>query len=136
MKEISKEKGLDIEVSSAGILTADGLPMSVNSEEALAEKGIGLKGFSSTQLTREIAEDADLIITMSESHKKAASEYFGGEDKVYTLSEFAGESGNMEIRDIRDPYGLPLDYYIECRNDIEERIVKMAEKLTDEVKGI
>ena len=65
-------------------------------------------------------EESDLVLCMTEVHKMALSR-FG--DKVYTLSEFAGEEG-----EISDPFGSNIFTYRRCASEIYELVKKVCEK--------
>ena len=47
-------------------------------------------------------------------------------DRVYTLLEYAGSSG-----DISDPYGGDLEEYEEVAQEIYDALVDVAEKIAD-----
>jgi protein-tyrosine phosphatase len=46
--------------------------------------------------------------------------------KIFTLNEYVGEAG-----DIADPYGADLDTYRETYKIIDNRILRLIEKLKD-----
>jgi len=64
---------------------------------------------------------ADYIITMTESQKNEVVRHFGNE-KVFTIKEIAGETG-----DIDDPYGMDLDEYVMTFSEIRKLIQKVEE---------
>ncbi|MBN1863549.1 MAG: hypothetical protein JW808_01475, partial [Victivallales bacterium] len=57
----------DITVSSAGTSTADGMPPSRHSVEALKEHGIDISGHRSTGLTVELLKRSDMVVAMTTS---------------------------------------------------------------------
>jgi len=89
MRAFAQKEQLDCEVRSAGVLAWDGHPISPHSADILREKGIDER-MTSSQLTGETVEWADLILTMTSSHKETVIRRFPeAVDKVYTLKEFA-----------------------------------------------
>jgi protein-tyrosine phosphatase len=64
--------GIEAEVSSAGQLDA-GVPASSGSVRAMAARGIDLDTHRSRVMTRELVEDADLVVCMARSHLREAA---------------------------------------------------------------
>lgn len=105
------------EVSSAGVCAADGWPASDHSVEALREKGIDISGLTSTTLTPELIEEADLLITMTDGHRQAIlAAAPQSEDKVFLLKSFGVAQC---AADIDDPVGGSLDLYRQVRDEID-----------------
>ncbi|MDK2917545.1 MAG: protein arginine phosphatase [Candidatus Petromonas sp.] len=130
LKELIKEseyKDEEIRVISAGTWAIEGQKANEKAIQAMKEKNIDLTGHRSTPLTKEIAEKADLILTMTQNHKnqilKALPEMEG---KVYTLKEFAGDKGEL---DIMDPYGQSIKVYKQTAEEMEKLLKKTLEKI-------
>ncbi len=110
----------DYEVLSRGLYVPEEIGASFFSIKAMKEMDIDISGHKAKQLTVGEAEDCDLIITMTESHKNTiVSAYPKFSDKTFTLSEYAGEEG-----DVRDPYGMDEVAYRECAKQIRRLILK------------
>ena len=110
----------DYEVLSRGLYVPEEIGASFFSIKAMEEMDIDISKHKSKQLTVGEAEDCDLIITMTKSHKDIiVSAYPKFSDKTFTLSEYAGEEG-----DIRDPYGMDENAYRECAKQIRRLMVK------------
>lgn len=89
LKGLAQEKGLVIAVRSAGISTINGLPVSSHSLYALQRRGIAHQG-SSSVLQEEVLDWADIVLTMTSSHKRdILQRYPEAVDKLYTVKEFA-----------------------------------------------
>lgn len=75
-RHLLREKGLDdqVEVASAGIAAFNGDPATSEAVIALQEKGIDLSGHRARCLTPEMVKQAELIITMTESHRQRVIE--------------------------------------------------------------
>ncbi|MCY9414866.1 low molecular weight protein arginine phosphatase, partial [Bacillus haynesii] len=95
-KSAAAEKNLDVSVKSAGLFAPENGKASLYAVEALFEKNIALN-HTSSQLSEEKVEWADLVLTMTEQHKQlAAHEFSESRDKIYTLKEYVkGESGDI-----------------------------------------
>lgn len=88
LRKIVRERGLDVKVLSAGVAAMKGASMSMHAEAVLKDRGIVDK-FESTPLHVELAEWADLILTLTQGHKRQVVYTFPHTaDKIYTLKEF------------------------------------------------
>ena len=115
LKAMAKEKELEIKVKSAGLAAFDGSAPAENAIKAMTEIGIDIKGHKSRMLHRELVEKADLILTMSRSHKDIIlRNYPESKTKVFTLKDYAYK----EEEDIIDPFGGSLKTYENTRDEI------------------
>jgi len=116
---------MDVSVSSGGIASnaRDGMLISLDAKLVMKEIGIILSDNEvSIDLKKrpELIRQADLILTLTEKHKKEVLEYNNScENKVQTLREFAGESG-----DIEDPSMKGVEGFRKSRNEINHCIFK------------
>jgi len=95
MRQIAKERGLDVEVRSAGVAASDGSSMSRHAESVLKEQGI-MDRIVSTSLHGELVEWADLILALTEGHKRQIVYTFpAAVDKTYTLKEYVEDNANV-----------------------------------------
>lgn len=124
MNKIAVENDLDIRIESAGVFAEIGQKASENAIKALEKYDINLKEHLTKPVTDELIEKSDIILTMTEGHKMLLSAM--AKDKVYTLLEFSGSSG-----DISDPYGGDLEEYEDCAREIYDALVDAAEKIAD-----
>lgn len=120
--KIAMERDLDVRIESAGLFAGVGDKASQNAVHAMKNYGIDLTGHRAKNVTAELLEKCDLVLTMTASHKMALVQYAG--DKVYTLCEFAGFDG-----DIPDPYGGNEETYKKCADKLYEVLLKVAEKI-------
>ncbi|MEK0313589.1 low molecular weight protein arginine phosphatase [Cohnella sp. 56] len=92
LRDWAARTGTAMEVRSAGVAAQSGMPISANAAETLKRGNIVLPG-TSTRLDREDVDWADLILTMTTSHKRAIAErYPQAAAKTYTLKEYASQS--------------------------------------------
>ena len=103
------------EIISRGLYVPEHIHASFNSEKAMSEMGLDIKNHISKQLTIPEAEGADLILTMTKTHKATILSVCPDlKEKVFTLCEYAGIDGNVP-----DPYGGDIEEYRRCAKKIE-----------------
>ena len=119
-------------VFSGGISShaRDGMLISMDAKLAMKEEGIELpENYESVDLKKhqELIQNADLILTLTGKHKKEILKYIDGfEIDVLTLSEFAGETGDVE-----DPSMKDLEGFRKARDQIKNYIHKGFLKIGD-----
>lgn len=125
---ITKQMNLEnVSVRSAGIFAAVGQDASPLAKQVLKENQIEFQ-HQASQVTKTDVEWADLILTMTKSHKQMLVQQFPGiEEKVFTLKHYVDETDG----DIIDPFGGTIDTYRETFNELQQLIVKLGEKLSD-----
>lgn len=132
LKRLAQQHELALGVQSAGIAAVDGVPMAENAKQVLQEKQIEANIFSES-FTKEKAEWADLIFTMTVSHKDhILSLYPELTDKVYTLIEFTEQKEKTDVpfyADIADPFGGNLEEYRQCAAQIEANLEQVLDRL-------
>ena len=104
-------------ISSAGVHAGNGDSASSGAVEALRMLGINLTTHRSRRLTPEMIRTADLIVTMTRSHRDAVLDMDPkSEGKVFLLKSF----GIAQCAtDIYDPVGEALDIYCRVRDEID-----------------
>ncbi|NMB09753.1 MAG: low molecular weight protein arginine phosphatase [Tissierellia bacterium] len=120
-KRVQDIKDKNIVAKSCGIL-AKGEKITENSVHVMNEIDIDIKGYKSKNWSEEIFDWADIILAMGRSHINFVKNH-GYKNKVYMLREFAiGEEG-----EILDPYGMDLNQYRKCRDELIFLIDKILE---------
>ncbi|MFO7796456.1 MAG: low molecular weight protein arginine phosphatase [Promethearchaeati archaeon] len=123
---------LDIKVNSCGISSnaRDGMLISLDAKLVMKEEGIHLPEDSkSIDLKKhpKIVENTDLILTLTQNHKKELYDLNGLLDKydgdIFTLKEFAGEYG-----DIEDPSMKGIEGFRKARDEIKDCLLKGLRK--------
>ena len=120
-------------ISSAGVHATIGSPASASSVQALKEKDIDISELTSQPLTFDQIEDADLLITMTNSHRQAILRASPeSQSKVFLLKSFGVAKC---AADIDDPVGGPRELYCRVRDEINaalpDLILYMMEKRTE-----
>ncbi len=95
----AREKGISLTIRSAGVAAAGGGPISPHARQILQDRGIE-DSFQSTPVSEEAVQWAELILTMTMSHKRALIERYPQEaDKIFTLKEYTLESDLHQERE-------------------------------------
>jgi len=105
------------EVASAGVAALDGQPASEGAMQAMQEKKVDLALHRSRKLAGAHIDDADLIVVMTEAHKRAILRHFPHvEDRVVLLNAFSSAHPG---EDVPDPFGMSMDVYRAIRDEID-----------------
>ncbi len=128
-KNMVKQEGLSAEVKSAGIGAIPGLDAASLAVEVAKEAGINLGEHKTRSFNRELAEWADLILTLDETHKNFILTTMPEmTKKIFTLKEYEGNkkpSFYFVDLSIADPIGGSKEDYEECFREIKEELEKL-----------
>jgi protein-tyrosine phosphatase len=119
-----------IEVHSAGVSAFAGDPASKNARRALEPVKLDIASHRSRPLSNQLADQSDLILTMTSQHIEAIHLLHPDlEAPVYRFREWM-ETGSKEVP---DPFGGPLDLYVETRDHLAEAIPSIIRFLKDSI---
>lgn len=122
------DKHKDLWVASAGTYALDGMPAAEQAIVVSGEAGIDLRNHRTRALTPELIEAADIILTMTKSHKEYILQLVPeAEGKVFLLKEYS----QGENQDIMDPFGGSVHVYRTCFQELSQEI-KKAFKMINE----
>ena len=125
------ERGVEgMDVSSAGTGAWDGAPVSEGAYLVGIERGLDLSAHRARLLTRELIEEADLVLTMARHHRARVDE-LGGEGRVFVLGEYAGREGDEA--EVSDPFGGDLEVYRDTCVELEALIEAAVERIVKEL---
>jgi protein-tyrosine phosphatase len=115
-------------VASAGIAAWGGGKASTGALEAMRERGADLSGHESQPLTENLARQADVIWTMTASHR------------TNILAQFPEVGGRVAIlspdrHDVIDPIGGTLATYRKCAEQIREHLARRLDTLSSQLFG-
>lgn len=114
----------NIQVRSAGIYAVDGGEMSLNGQKVLEKESIPFT-HESAAMNEALMDWADLVLTMTASHKQAIIYSFPQAiSKVYMYKEFVTPEN---AQDVSDPYGGDLrtyEYTFQELNTLTDGLVK------------
>ena len=132
LKRALHERGVeDVTVESAGTGAWDGAPASEGAYLVALERGLDLSGHRARLLTREIVDEAAMILTMARHHRARVHE-LGGEGRVHVLGEYVGKTG--EDAEVGDPFGGDLEVYRDTCAELEALIATVADRLAAEAR--
>jgi protein-tyrosine-phosphatase len=128
LKEMLTKRGeVGLEVTSAGTDALMGGRATGLAVETMRDKGIDLTGFKSKPVDERLIRESELVLTMTLRQKEEIiSRHPAAEGKVFTLKEFAGECGAL---DIEDPYGPDRIRYRMCVREIRDNLRRALPKL-------
>jgi len=121
-------------VLSAGTAARAGDPAADPAVQVMAERGLDLSGHRAQPISRELVDQADLVLTMTRSQRQMVIDLApGAADRAFTLVEYAtcptcpppGEG-----LDIPDPLGKGLDVYQATADHLQRLVERVAERLT------
>ena len=111
LADLAARRGKPVEVRSAGVATMNGLPVSPHAATALRKRNLDAPG-TSTALTANEVKWADLILTLSTSHKRAiVQNYPDAIAKTYTLKEYALK-GDPVMDDVAEAESLYSEWQV------------------------
>ncbi|AIY06372.1 protein-tyrosine phosphatase [Planococcus sp. PAMC 21323] len=121
---LTAKKVEGVEARSAGIF-AGTAPLSENAQSVLNQQQISFS-HTSKPLSSENLEWAELVLTMTNSHKTAILQAYPEiATKLFTIKEFA--AGSTE--DVSDPYGGPIPLYEKTFQELKLLIDKLIMKI-------
>ncbi len=119
-----------IVVSSAGISAISGFGPADNAVEVLKKEGIDARLHRTSKITPEIIASADLILTMSKSHKSFVLEMSPkSKDKTHLLKKYINGGQMPSDSTILDPIGRPLEVYEEVLIALKAIIEELVKRL-------
>lgn len=149
------ERGVDAHVSSAGFL-AEGVPATDEAVTTMAQRGIDIVGHRSRVVTRELIEDADLVVTMTSQHVAEVAVMEPHQwGRAFTLRDLVRRADAKGPRlpeepmaawisrlnsgrtprdvlsaassdDVADPIGQPLAAYQKTADELDELLRRLA----------
>jgi len=103
---------------SAGTWALNNQPASGNSIVAMTKRGIDLHKHRARTVTREMIDDAAVVLVMTRNHAEALkAEFPAHRPKIHLVSELT-----ERMYDIADPYGSSIDDYETCARELETLI--------------
>jgi len=129
-RKIAIERGLhEVDVTSAGTSAHDGAPASDGALLVGMERNMDLVGHRAQTLSRDLVNEADLILAMGPHHLERI-EALGGSGRAYLLSDYASHGASS--RAISDPIGADLDMYRATADELETEIRRVLDRITAE----
>ncbi|MBN2022987.1 MAG: threonylcarbamoyl-AMP synthase [Pirellulales bacterium] len=109
-------------VRSAGVAATMGLGASPEAIDVMAEAGLDLKMHESHPVTETLVRHADVVYTMSASHRQAiVTQWPEAADRTHLL--------RADGADVYDPIGGPRERYQHCANEIRAELSRLLDAL-------
>ena len=121
-ESIAKAKMPEYIIESRGVFAQEGQPTSQNALSIINEHHLPLPNNAKCFTVEDL--NADLILTMSQSHKETIQQIYGEAGKVYTITEYVQQEG-----EITDPYGGTLYDYNKIYNELNLLIDTLKNKI-------
>lgn len=97
--------------------------------KAAEELGADISNHIPTQISADIIDKANLVLTMTSGHKQRLLNMVpDATNKIFTLKEFAYDN-NVEDLDILDPFGRTINEYRKCAKEIQELLIIVKNKI-------
>src|SRR5574338_590091 len=129
--ELERRNIESVEVGSAGTGAWDGAPASEGAYLVGLEHGLDLSSHRARLLTRDMVQQAELILTMARHHRARVHE-LGGEGRTHVLGEYAGGTGPEA--EVSDPFGGDLELYRGTYGELDTLIRSVVERLQSELR--
>ena len=118
-----------VEVASAGVAAFPGGRASGGALRVARSRDLDLSDHSSTPLTPDLAESADLILTMTSSHLVRVVE-LGAGDRAAVITSFAvGADDAIDLAGVPDPVGGPDEEYEETFEVLEDLVDRSLDRI-------
>lgn len=125
-ERLAREGITTVRVISAGIWAYQGNPGTPEAIQAAREKGVDISAHRASLLSKELIEQADLILTMGEEHKWEVVRLVPQAlERTFILTEFSNNTSKRE--GISDPYGGFLEDYRRCLLEIEKELLSVLD---------
>ncbi len=113
-----KSNNKNIVVLSAGTFSNPNSLPSLQSIQIMESYDIDIKNYRSSQISIDLINKADLIITMTEGHKaQILLNSTGSKEKTHLLLEYVDKQ-----KDVADPFGGSFDTYKMCFREMKEAL--------------
>ncbi len=127
-----------IRVDSAGTFACEGQSATIKAQQVMEELGFDLDKHKAKQVSAELIEWADIILTMEAVHIEQLEAMFPeAPEIIHTMIGYAaGVNGfpGSDGYDMEDPYGQPVEEYRTCARQLQEYVDKIVKKW--EAEGI
>jgi protein-tyrosine phosphatase len=107
----------DIIVGSTGVMTMNGRSASENAVFVMKEKNIDISQHRTNMVKPQYIDDFDLIIAMEQYHWDILVGILPAKKShIKLMKQF--DTDNSDRTEIQDPYGMDLDAYRKCANEL------------------
>ncbi|NLW24132.1 MAG: protein tyrosine phosphatase [Clostridia bacterium] len=138
----NKEKFGELTVASAGLQAFPGSKASENALRVTAAEGINLENFRSRPVDERLVNEADLILTMTHSHKQQLLNYFPqAKGKVFLLKEYISdltekEADLQKAEELYQRFKEKQERFLTENKEVLEKLQQKKEKLEQELEQV
>ena len=127
-RHLCERDGLDWTAGSAGLAAGPGDPASLHAQKVMAARGIDLSHHAARPFSAYLADEADLIVVMTASHRRRLISLVpDAAEKTFLLMHY---SRLHPETDVPDPFRGSLQRYEACFQTMEEAIENLKNSLT------
>ena len=116
----------NVEIDARGMVVMFPEPVNGKAVAIGKSKGYDLTGYSAVAIEKQDFSIENLVLVMTEMDKKKVYDSYENAINVYTIKEFTGAAGDIDI-----PFGRSLADYGENFNILEDLIKQVAEKIKE-----
>ena len=132
LREMLKGKK-EIRIDSCGTIFSSFSGPTPQAIKIMKEYGIDILSHKTKFLSKDLIDEADLILVMERKHRERVQELNPeAKNKTFLLKEFAPDKENLEIR---DPIGLSDEVYREIAKEIKEALKRALPKILEYLTG-
>ncbi|PIQ87779.1 MAG: threonylcarbamoyl-AMP synthase [Candidatus Omnitrophica bacterium CG11_big_fil_rev_8_21_14_0_20_43_6] len=125
---LAKQKRTDIQVSSAGMMALEGMGVSKETEEVLANERIDVSQHRAQRVTKELVDQSDIILAMEDIHEQKILQFAPEvKNRLFLLKEFA--KINDSNLNIPDPVGGTFEFYQNTFLTIKDAVERISKVL-------
>ncbi len=133
MKNLDDDPLGSIKVKSAGTFAAEDMPATPEAIDVMEARGMDIRRHRSQQFDADLADWADLILTMEAKHiEQIEAMAPDAEGKTHTLLAYGEDMDGYpgdDRYDIPDPFGESYETYEACADAMEAGIAKAVQRL-------
>jgi protein-tyrosine phosphatase len=127
--DLAEERGLPFVAESAGTEARKGYEMAPYAREVLDMIGARTEKHESRRITKQLLDEADLVLVMGPRHAREVGRILGASEKVWLLGEYVGETTGEEVP---DPYGLTRFAYQASARQLYGYVEKVLDRMQKE----
>ncbi|HHV78809.1 MAG TPA: low molecular weight protein arginine phosphatase [Firmicutes bacterium] len=132
LRKLAAEQGLELQVESAGTDAFEGQRAHEHALQVMKEKGLDISSHEARRLSPELAEEADLILTMTLGNKRQiVSQVPSAAEKTFTLAEYGMAHGE----EVADPFGKDVEVYRRTAEQLERLLTEVLRRLRKGADG-
>ena len=119
--EIDTLEQQGVSILSAGIAAMPGSPAAAQAVEVMNLLGVDISSHASQPITGQLAQFADVILTMTNGHRQALISH-------WPTLESRTKTVRRDGADVSDPIGAPVDVYQACAQQIDENLAQWVDE--------